>query len=294
MARFAHLVNIAHFPYANELSKAQPLTLQSMLAAKKYSANLDIELLSAQVAEDRQLVPEGFTATPDLTRSVVDVASFRGKKRPLPLLSDLFEHLFTHSTAQYLIYTNVDILVLPFFYDAVDTLIRQGHDALIINRRRIPSHNFQNVTLPLAYAEVGLSHPGFDCFVFHRDIYPHMVFANSPIGLQFTGIVPAYNLICFADKPRLFEDLHITTHLGLDVMTLRDSEYYEFSRQEFGKVLNALKPHLKVSKFPHAEQPFFARYMAWAKNPSLFVGFMLRLEAKEAWQRFRRFLHRFF
>ena len=87
--RFAHIVNPVKVPVTSDLYKAQPITFESMLQAKKAAAgNVDVNLVSVQYAEDRSVVPESFIKTPDLSRSVLDVSSFE-MNRKLPFIADI-------------------------------------------------------------------------------------------------------------------------------------------------------------------------------------------------------------
>tara|TARA_B100000676_G_C18030703_1_gene818489 strand:- start:871 stop:1122 length:252 start_codon:yes stop_codon:yes gene_type:complete len=67
-----------------------------------------------------------------------------------------------------MIFINADISLQPAFYRSVRELLCQGYDALVINRRTIsPDHTFPTGSA-LVEAEYGISHPGYDCFVFRK------------------------------------------------------------------------------------------------------------------------------
>ena len=65
--------------------------------------------------EDDAMVPDYFKKTAFLERSVADMAKFE-KQKKLPLISDILANLFNATDADYLIYTNNDIILQPFFY----------------------------------------------------------------------------------------------------------------------------------------------------------------------------------
>jgi hypothetical protein len=167
----AHIINPFVAEKSSDLFTAQPITFKSMVRAKqKAESIIKVELLSAQFKEDSLFIPEEFKQTKHLTQSVLDKCSFE-KKIKLPLLHDILEHLYNESDAEYLIYTNVDIGLYENFYLKINEIINAGHDAFIINRRRL-SDKYTNVTeLEKIYLDEGKSHPGFDCFVFHRSIF---------------------------------------------------------------------------------------------------------------------------
>ncbi|HEX2901662.1 MAG TPA: hypothetical protein VHS96_18265, partial [Bacteroidia bacterium] len=136
--RIAHLVNVFVAAQGSEFEWVQPITLETMRRARaRVHPGLHVELLTAQFPQDHAAVPADFRATPDLGRSVREVWG-EPSLPPFPLIADLLQRLHENSDADYLIFTNLDIAVQPHFYDAVAGFIRAGHDAFIINRRRIP------------------------------------------------------------------------------------------------------------------------------------------------------------
>jgi hypothetical protein len=131
----AHLINPVRFPVDSDLTHAQPLTFESMRRAARGGRGPRRFAVQFRRSRDH---PPFFTQTRDLERSVADVHKF-SVNRKLPLIGDLVERLYTESTAPYLIYTNVDIILHPSFYREVAARIRTGLDAFIINRRRVGS-----------------------------------------------------------------------------------------------------------------------------------------------------------
>ena len=77
-----------------------------------------------------------FRKTSDLDRSILDIDSFNVQKK-LPLLYDILDRACKATDAEYIVYTNMDIILMPQFYLAVDSYIRNGFDAMVINRRDI-------------------------------------------------------------------------------------------------------------------------------------------------------------
>src|SRR5918996_672574 len=135
MRRIAHIVNPVAADSSSELYVAQPITFETMKAAREYAkGRVDVTLFSAQFSEDRCVVPAHLTLTPDLERSVLDYGAFQ-KKRKLPLLCDILERLHNTSDAEYFVYTNVDIALMPTFYVVINHIIDQGHSAFSVTRR---------------------------------------------------------------------------------------------------------------------------------------------------------------
>jgi len=240
----AHLINPVRFPVDSELTHTQPLTFESM---KRAAAQADdvarIDLLTAQYPEDRVIIPPLFTQTNDLERSVADLGSF-SVNRKLPLIGDLIERLYTGSTAPYLIYTNVDIILHPSFYQEVATRIRTGLDAFIINRRRVPGHYRTVEELPEIYQLRGSPHPGFDCFIFHRSLCPKFNFGRVCVGIPFIEMIFSQNLFCHAQRFALFDRDRLTFHVGMEIFKKRDPEYLNFNKEEFWRTIRILLPDL--------------------------------------------------
>ena len=93
----------------------------------------------------------------------------------LPLIQDILDAAKENISCDYLIYTNCDIILTPHFYESVAYYLSQGHDALVINRQRVSVSLDQVQDLPAIFAEKGMIHPGFDCFVFS----PHLLESNQ-------------------------------------------------------------------------------------------------------------------
>lgn len=276
----AHLINPVKLHADHELSRAQPITFESMRVAAMWAgSNTTVELLTAQYAEDADIIPAYYRKTSNLEHSVLEYASFSRPKK-LPVLKDLLFRLYHESTAPYLIYTNVDIALQPHFYRVVADRIRDGLDAFIINRRRIPAQ-FESVKqLPEMYALHGASHPGFDCFVFHRSLYPKFQLENVCIGIPFVEITFSQNLFCYARNFRLFEDDHLTFHLGMEIFKKRDPQYLQFNRQQYRKAIKKMWPDLDNRKFPWGDRNLLYRMVRWGLHPAIPIRLAMQLELK--------------
>ena len=206
MITIAHIINPYKATTNSELAIAQPITFESMLRAQDFSkGKVGVELLSVSYSEDHEIIPDYFTKLPDLYRSVLDVTNF-STKRKLPFINDILKSMYDNSTAEWLLYTNDDIALMPSFYETVAAMIAEGYDAILINRRRI-SKAYKSVgELPLLYAEIGGSHPGYDCFVFHRSLFPKLILDEICIGLPFIEVSLLHNLIAFAEKLKHADD----------------------------------------------------------------------------------------
>lgn len=278
MITLAHIINPYQSDDAAE-SRKQAITFRSIERASQQISHdeIQLDLLTAQAPSDRAIIPDHFQTTKDFHRSVDDRQSFSNPKQ-LPLLKDILDRLYESSNAEYLIYTNMDIILQPNFYDQVVELIEKGHDAFIINRRRIQDKDYTEDDLPQLLQDKGKPHPGFDCFVFHRSLYPYLRLGDVCVGIPFVGVTLAHNLFCFARYFGLYDDLHLTTHIGMDVLPARDKEYYWHNRREFQKIVQQLWHRFDIDRFPYADLPLIERYYKWARNPSLFTIMNLKLD----------------
>jgi hypothetical protein len=215
--KLGHIINPVTVDDSSDLFVAQPITFETMRIARDFAQDIvEVNLLTAQYPEDRALVPEWFQPTPDLERSILDIGTFR-KERKLPLLVDILDHLYTAAPdADYLIYTNVDIGLMPYFYTAVKHMIEMGYDAFVINRRTIAKEHYDVQKLDLMYCELGEKHPGYDCFVFKKSLYPLFKLGTACVGANWIGRVFIVNLICQSDNFNIFDNSHLTFHLGDD------------------------------------------------------------------------------
>ncbi len=243
MRKIAHIINPVIVSEASDLFVAQPITFETMRMAKKFAeGQVEVALFTAQFTEDRALVPEGFQLTPDLDRSVLDLGNFQ-KPRKLPLLVDILNRLYAATDAEYFVYTNADISLVPNFYLTVNALIDKRYDAFVINRRTIAAKYQRLTEIPLMIAEVGEKHPGFDCFVFRREAYPRYELGNICLGIPWIDHVFLMNLICCAQNFTVFRKLHLTFHLGDSQIWLKEkyADYYVHNMRAAQKVLVVLE-----------------------------------------------------
>ena len=279
MRKIAHIVNPVKIGIQSDLYYAQDITFETMRVAKEYvKGKLEIELFTTQYPEDHSIIPDYFIKTKDLENSVLDFNEFK-KKRKLPTIKGILDRLYETTDAEYLVYTNVDIAVVPHFYETINHIIEQGYDGFIINRRRVSETYTKVEQIPMLIADVGEPHPGFDCFVFHRNLYQHYKLHNICVGIPFIGIALAHNTFCFAQRFKLFTDLHLTIHIGMEIMkNWGDKQYFLHNKQEFKKVTKELMPIFDVKKFPYFNQPFYKRYICWLLNPSMQIRICAVLE----------------
>lgn len=270
---------------------AQPITFASLFAAKNFSKHKEkITLCTTQFQEDKSIIPDGFLSLSNLNQSVLDINS-ELKTRKLPLIKDILNKIKEIDSCDYCIYTNVDIAVMPHFYDTVFEYLEQGHDAIVINRRRLSKRYTKVEELPLMYADLGRSHPGFDCFVFKRSLLDSFILDSICVGISFLEVALVHNIFSFAQKPLYVPDAHLTFHIGMDVLVPRKNDFYKHNRSVFfKKIYPQLKPYFLLKKFPYGSLNFPNRMIKWGLNPSLFTRNYLNLEKKNTLQSLKAYL----
>jgi len=252
MKTIAHIINPVVVNSSSDLYIAQPVTFESMRVAKETARNfVEVKLYSAQFEEDASLVPDFILKTPDLNKSILDYGKFENKKK-LPLLHEILEKLYQNTDAEYLIYTNVDIALLPNFYREIDGFIQRGYDSFVINRRTISSKYENPKQLPEMYKDPGKKHPGYDCFIFKRKIYPKLILENIVVGSNWVGWSFLTNLICFSRKMKIFDNLHLTFHIGEERIwkSAKFDDYSQFNYRQYKIISEKLESEIgKLAKY---------------------------------------------
>ena len=281
MNSIAHIINPFIADKNSDLYLAQPITFESMRRAKaKANGIVRVELLSAQFSHDLEIVPSDFKKTRNLERSVLDLQQFEQELK-LPFIEDILERLYTESDAEYLIYTNVDIGLYEDFYLQVNYFINSGLDAFIINRRRLKQVYIEKSQLDEIYEDTGKSHPGFDCFVFHRSLYTKLKLEGICIGVPFIEISFSQNLFALSSHFKLFDKEYLTFHIGEEIFKKRASkEYYKYNQKQFWKMIEQLMPEMDAKKIPYAHHILPVRLIKWLLHPCFPIRLMLKLELK--------------
>jgi hypothetical protein len=258
--KIAHIINPVIVGEKSDLYWAQPVTFETMRIARAFAAGrVEVELLATQYPEDAALVPADFRRTPELERSVLDLKRFK-LRRKYPLLKDVLDRLYAATDAEYLVYTNVDICVMPYFYQAVNTLIDAGCQAFAINRRTISDRYQRLDEVPLMYAELGAKHEGHDCFVFRRDAYPRYRLSDVCIGIPYVGRALIWNLMLHAERFEELTDHHFTFHIGAgNEETLGEDDYQDYRDHNRGSAA-AAKAALEADGPSEKLRAVFARY----------------------------------
>lgn len=272
--KIAHIVNPFKAKETQELFLAQPITFKTMEIAQDFARNfgVEVELYAAYYPADESIVPDSFIKAPPLERSVLDVANTQFNiPRPFPLLRDILDRLYDATDADYLVYTNVDIALMPFFYSTVASFIQQGFDGFVITRRTI-SKDYKGIEdIPLMYAEYGENHPGHDCFIFSRDVYTQYRLFDACIGAMRIGQILLFNIICNSQQFRAFRGHHLTFHLGNDrgderrqVAEGKEGEYFskfqDYADHNLEQVRQCIQYYEGIGKL--SEHPIIQKFLS--------------------------------
>lgn len=242
--KFAHIVHTYDCPAGSVAEATQKFTFQALglaRASAQYKAAVD--LISVPFgARNAAVPPPGFRNASPLTRTVLDVHSFR-VPRQLPLLFDILESgLEAAGDAESLIFTNSDICPMPHFYEFISRLLDLGFDTLIVNRRATGTYPLEAAWQPLAQSDYGAIHPGFDCFVFPAAFGRRFLRSNSCVGAPHVMRSLLLNLVALSTNMLILTDVHATYHIGTDDSALRPEleDYFRFNRDNANEVLRRL------------------------------------------------------
>jgi hypothetical protein len=280
-----HLINPYAVKDANEHSLMQ-LTLQSIEEAISFSSSaLEIQVLAITDEKEELELPASFIQRA-VKLKTIGVVNTRLKELQYPLIQDLISEALKEPF-DYLIFTNMDIILMPHFYRFVAGSI-PVNDAIVINRRRIAKRQ-PLPSLAELQAELGWSHPGFDCFILKRSLLARFDFKEICVGIPFLESAFTHQIAAFASSPRFVLDAHLTLHIGLEVLPKVHKEAYWHNRNEFFKKINpALMSAYQLRSFPYANEGQLLRSLKWILNPSMFTRTYLQLEFKSRKQRWRQ------
>jgi hypothetical protein len=234
---FAHIINTT-----NHIQQfAQKVTIESMQNAQKQS-KINVDLYHTAFEDEWNQI-DGFKRTASLLKSSQNIQTFK-VTRKLPLISDIIANLYDVSDANYFIYTNVDISLMPNFYNQVHQWIEQNYDCLIINRKNIDAKKYTSINqLKEMYKDEGETHVGMDCFVFKRSIVPKMNLQQLLIGVKSVDVGLYINLLCLSEKIHHEKEMKLTFHIGDDGIWTNNKffDYNKHNKDEIEKIIVKFK-----------------------------------------------------
>jgi hypothetical protein len=280
-ALFTHIVNPFASAAGSRNRKIQEISLQSIREASRFAdPEQQPKLIAVSLPENDLPDLSGFQLLDPLTLSVQQEKGMESFPA-LPFIREILERGIAVDDSEYLIYTNMDIVLLPHFYRCVAQWVKEKPDAIIINRRRI-SDTFLDKPLEKIWAEVGKPHPGFDCFVLKKELIRAFILDDICIGIPFLEVSLMHNIFAFAKNYHLHTSLHLTTHIGEDVMPAVNQTLYRRNRKIYErKIYPQLKRKLRAKSFPHYHRQLVYRLWHYLLNPSYRFHQLTLLEGKE-------------
>lgn len=235
--KFIHLLN----PFiSNEINnKISNLTLDSIENAKKTIKHDDLEVELCYTCYDEDLVlmknRNQFKQLNLLSRSIKDIHTFKNPKK-FPLIFDILDTI-ENIDGDYIIYTNIDINLIPNFYNEIYEYIQKGFDGFTINRVTIHCDDILNTNIEDLYHLVkdGEYHPGLDCFVFKKDILKDFPREDMCIGTSYFDRY-IYNYIHLLSKNSVhMMKPFLTFHIGDDRNWVDAEEYIKYNKSLYEK-----------------------------------------------------------
>ncbi len=257
---FLHITNPVVVTSSSDLYKAQPITFETMEKAKSFAdlENISVKQIAAYYPEDEVLVPKSFGKCPPLEHSCLDFHTFK-KKRKLPLLQDILSAAYKYEEAEYVVYTNVDIALMPHFYVSAKKIMEEGYDVVNIFRRTLNNTYESLEEIPYMYADLGEDHPGTDCFIIKRSLLEKIELQKIVIGSQFVALALRTNLHAFANKIAEFPRMHMTFHLGDDREWLNHDEYSAYNAAEVDKMFEQMLKREDITN-PDILKKFYKKF----------------------------------
>jgi hypothetical protein len=261
-----------------KLDEIQSLTL-AMIQKAAQNSNCEVKLLSAQFAEDRNLIPDAFQKTDDLNRSIATVLQ-KSSLPKLPLIADIINRT-ANIDCDFVIWSNMDIIPVPEFYNGVAAILeKENCDALLINRRRVGKELIK--TPELLFNETGRPHPGYDCFVIRKNLIAKLQLGNVCVGAPGVGFMFAHNLFLIAEKCLALAGKHLTLHIGMEIVQdWKGPEIAAFQKAEIRRFIERERKNFRIEKFPGYNLPFFTRHKKWLLNPLFHYPMMFSMDMKK-------------
>jgi len=243
-SRIVHCLNPFPAKPGSEHDRAQRVTFASMAharsVARQLQPQLDVRFVKVTDAHDVSSALIEFDDQYRIERSVMDLSDFK-IPRSLPIMMDVLTAPSVEPD-DILVFTNVDIALVPGFYGFLEAIFSRGADCAIISRRTISSIFEDERDLPLMACEVGAPHPGFDCFAFRGRLRDALLPCDSCVGIGHVELPFVYQLLARADRPVVPLDAHATYHLGNDRQWAHEdfSDYHAHNLREVDRIFQAL------------------------------------------------------
>ena len=121
--------------------------------------------------------------------------------KKFPFVKDILDLAYDNSDQNdFIIHSETDIILSPYFYDSVSDLINDGYDSIIINSRNVSNKYSDIQSLSRIWSEVGVPNIGWDCFIFKKELYDKFMLGDGIVGVNSIGKILYINLRNFSQK----------------------------------------------------------------------------------------------
>jgi len=249
-----HVINPYSVPEGSEDSLVQSRTIDSINIARDFAAAVvDVEVVAKLSPDDmpelqNKLIDEGYTVA-ELTTSSADLPQDFKVPRELPVLKDLVDLTGlkkSEGKKEYVVFTNMDICLKPFFYTEVARLVAQGFETFVINRRTVDKELLFAEQSEVMFSD-GEKHIGHDCFVLPRENLEKFFLRDHVLGIGFVFRPFLLNCILSAKNFHEFDDVYLTYHFGDDMLWKSDkyNDYLEHNKLQLIEVYEKFLPEIK-------------------------------------------------
>ena len=185
------------------------LTVRSLEIASEWAKKLkhDVRVVVANFHHEPSAVTHSFERIPVLTADAQEIFP------SLPRLPFLKDALRLQVQSDWVIYSQADIIVAPFFYERIATEIDKGFSSFSINRRTVKRVEGASDPLAEIWSQVGISHKGTDCVVMPVETYQKMVVLDTVIGLLGLGRTLLLNMAVNDVASKRVKDWGLTFHI---------------------------------------------------------------------------------
>ncbi|HLP12114.1 MAG TPA: hypothetical protein VK177_09305 [Flavobacteriales bacterium] len=281
MTSFTHILNTVSEKENPSVNKIQKITFEGIKFALASTAKtVDVNFIEFSAFEHgkAELPCSRFVYTDHALNRKPGFEQYKALPYLIPFLKEIGPSL----SCDNVIFTNIDIIPTEHFYTVVDKLMKSGHDAIIINRRRVSQKYLDHFDYTNLITEAGKSHGGYDTFVFKASLIDKFAAENVCLGVPPAGNDLFYNLFTVAQNPVLYTEKALTFHIGMELYKeWGDKKTKKENYRSFKKMLTTLKPNMDISKFPGSELGFIRRHFKWFWNPTFSYPIMFSVDIKQ-------------
>jgi hypothetical protein len=278
---FTHVLNTVSAAENKYLFDLQAHTIDSMNRAKQYAADFTgVHFLQVSTSH----VPAPLLHEATCMQSDCCITNIPGleQEKKLPLLLRMLKDGLKADDSEYIVYTNTDIILAPQFYTFVAERIAQGHDAIVINRRRVSDSYLKNYNYDLLVSETGLLHIGYDTFVLKKSLLEKFVMTDICVGVEGACNDLFLNSFVFAENPILLTHQNLTFHIGYElVKEWGNKKITAHNLKELHLLNKKIGPMIDITKFPGSNRSFFSRHFRWLMNPTVSYPVLLKADLKQ-------------